>query len=83
MAKQKKEHDSCIILRTMEIEHNTLNIETGKWTFLRKSIETKPCGIPLFSTDDRAKGVCKSCKKGWEVDGNVFATEAEKKRATQ
>jgi hypothetical protein len=79
----KREFNSCTIVRTMMSEHYTLNINNGEKTLIKKSNETRPCGIPLFSGDNRKAGVCSSCAKGWETEGNVFATPAERARATK
>jgi len=44
------------------------------------NIETKPCGSPLFGADV-ARGICRGCASGWEVDGNRYADPAERSRA--
>lgn len=82
MAKPR-EFNSCTIVRTFEREHYTLNIANGEKKFVSKETATEACNIPLFSRDDRANGICSACAKGWETEGNVFANEAEKARATK
>ncbi|MGV6816144.1 MAG: hypothetical protein ACWA44_02605 [Thiotrichales bacterium] len=31
---------------------------------------SEPCGTPLFTEERMEEGICRSCAKGWKVDGN-------------
>jgi hypothetical protein len=70
---------TCGVRRIVEI--TTLDSATMLPTETR--VETKECDTPLFGDEERATGICRSCRRGWEVEGNRFATAAEKYRATQ
>jgi len=72
----------------MVVTHGTLNINTGEHKKTEAVWETKPCGHPLFSPDDRVHGICSSCASGWTHPHNhpaegcsdphtVVPTEAE------
>lgn len=74
--------DSCTIQRTVYVRHGKLSLSTGDFVETHAETVTKACGVPLFGKDERARGVCRSCAKGWSVDGNAFATDAERERAT-
>jgi hypothetical protein len=59
-------HDLCAVQRHTLIRRLRLvsgEVEDEWW-------ETRPCGTPLFSQDERTIGVCRSCAGGWESDGN-------------
>lgn len=77
-----KQHSTCTIVRTIVVTHNTMNMVTGEMTAGRKETKTEPCNTPIFTDEERHTGICKACRQGWEVEGNKFASEAEKKRAT-
>lgn len=73
MPKAKKAFQDCTVVRTVFRTYGTLNIETGAKIEDRKAWETEPCGTPLFSDEERAKGVCSSCAKGWNHPENYRA----------
>lgn len=81
MAKPKKQYSLCTIKRTMTVSHGTINMATGEHTTERTEVVTKACETPLFADKERSSGVCRSCRVGWDVEGNRFANENEKKRA--
>lgn len=76
----KRFHD-CTILRTFIRKYGTLNMATGASTSERQETVTEPCNLPLFGDVERKRGVCRSCAKGWEVDGNKFANDGERSKA--
>lgn len=82
MKKKPTKHSLCTIRRTVKVTHYRVNMATGKRTKGRSEIVTEPCGVPLFSDEHRRTGVCDSCAKGWDVEGNRFANAKEKARAT-
>ena len=71
----------CQIIRTMKITHGSLSTRTGKIAETGSSVETRPCGGPLFADVRRESGVCRSCADGWEVEGNRFADVGERSKA--
>ena len=71
----------CTILRTMRVGQGTLNIATGEPSQMVYHTETRRCGTPLFREDHKARGVCASCARGWSVEDNRFANDAEQARA--
>ena len=62
--------DICSQLRRQLVTHSTLNIATGETTVGSQEWETRPCGIPLFSDDERKRGTCRSCAEGWTHEHN-------------
>jgi len=72
----------CTIQRTKKVTRGTMNIATGQFTWKAPEIVTEPCSTPLFYNDECATGICRSCKHGWEAEGNIFASQEERKRAT-
>lgn len=42
---------------------------TGESKIGRSEQRVEPCGTPLFGKDF-VIGVCKSCRDGWDVEGN-------------
>jgi hypothetical protein len=85
MSKRKPTtYHSCIIVRTFERKHGHFNLNDPEEPIVydRTETVTGPCNVPLFSDEERASGICKSCRKGWETEGNVFASETERQRAT-
>lgn len=71
----------CTIQRTFV--RSTGILSGGEFVEVKKETVTEPCGTPLFSPKQQATGICGSCRKGWEVENNKFATEVEKQRATE
>jgi hypothetical protein len=62
---------SCHVERRATITHSKLNIVTGVTTRGETEIVERECGTPLFGDRERKVGVCRSCLKGWEVEGNA------------
>ena len=73
----------CTILRTFKVTHTTMSM-TGKKPTKKpwSEIVTGPCDTPLFTAGEETTGICNSCRKGWSVKNNHFATEEERIRAT-
>lgn len=81
-AQDPKQFNTCTIQRIKVIRHGTLNILTGEMKDTgREETVTEACNTPLFSDDERRIGICRSCRSGWEVKGNKFASREEKQRA--
>lgn len=74
MAKRKG-HDSCTVVRRVLVTHGTMRFNHGEDTYRKtgKEWQTKACGIPLFGDDERQRGTCKGCHKGWEHPHNYPA----------
>ena len=53
----------CTVERHMRLKRTIL--DTGE--LVREWWETRECGSPLFSEEERATGVCRSCLRGWMV----------------
>ena len=69
MARRKMPSD-CPVERRKVVTHATLNLRTGEHRETgRKTIEIEACRVPLFG-DQRKRGACRGCLKGWEVEGN-------------
>lgn len=74
---------ACRVLRVVVERYHGLNSVTGEITADVKPAATviKGCGTPIFSGgfDGRGRedGVCASCRNGWSVEGNRFATLAD------
>ena len=81
--KRKAQHDSCTIQRDVLLKHGYLDSQTASFVETSREQVVKACAIPLFGDDDKARGVCRSCSEGWEHAENRFATDAERKRATE
>lgn len=75
--------NACTIVRTFVRQHFTMkfNSDDPPTPAGPDTIHTEPCNIPLFAEPERTTGVCASCRKGWEVEANKFATDAERERA--
>lgn len=79
-------YTSCTIKRVREV---TTNIKFGlvfgelDYSEALKEVRTEACGVPLFSDERAREGVCASCAKGHETDGNRFASDAERERAAR
>jgi len=76
--------NACTIMRTFVRGHYTLKLNSDEMPVRSgaDTVHTEPCNIPLFADPERITGICASCRKGWEVEGNKFATDAERERAT-
>lgn len=72
---------TCTILRTYVKRTGTLNLVTGKVEMTHEETSTGPCNTPLFGAY-ASEGICSGCRDGWETEGNVFASETERQRAT-
>lgn len=75
------ESGSCKILRKKHITESKINISTGKKKKGKSYDKTEQCGTPLFSEVEIKTGVCDTCKKGWEVKGNTFASKRQREIA--
>jgi hypothetical protein len=62
---------SCTIERRCKVTRYRWDPVTDAKTDTTTEIVVGPCGTPLFSDDNRAAGVCRSCLKGWEVPDNA------------
>ena len=71
----------CTIQRIKRVGHGTLSPATGGNTISHYTTEHEPCNVPLFADRERRTGVCDSCHRGWEVEGNRFASDDEGMRA--
>jgi hypothetical protein len=67
----------CTIIRTFIV--TTMSPVT--WEEQGKETVTGPCNTPLFGDEERRAGVCRSCRKGWEVEGNRFADDVQRRLA--
>jgi len=72
-ADRPKLHHACTVVRTCLVTRGTMNLTTGAFAEGEKAWETKPCGVPLFSEDERRAGTCKSCARGWNHPNNYRA----------
>jgi len=72
----------CNIQRKKVIEHGRFT-STGKFEITGTEIVIEPHGTPLFTEAETTTGICKSCREGWEVEGSLFASQAERERATK
>lgn len=83
MTKKRKPqlHHYCTIRRIKLITHGTL--AEGGFVESHQETREEPCGTPLFLDDEKRRGVCRSCRKGWETEGNTFASEDERRLATE
>lgn len=85
MAKRKpKQHNSCTVVRRMLITHGTMTFNGGGDTYREghKEWVTRECAIPLFGDDERQRGTCRSCHKGWEHPNN-YPADRERPTAEQ
>jgi len=78
MARKKKQHHSCTVVRRKLVTRGTLNIATGVSEMGDGEWVTEPCNVPLFGDEERKIGVCRSCASGWTHEHNYPITEAEK-----
>lgn len=60
-------HD-CQVERTKRVRTGSLTANGPKFDSEADVVEA--CGTPLFSDDECKRGICKSCLRGWEVEGN-------------
>lgn len=75
--------NACTIVRTFIRKHYTLTFNSDDLQPAGPdTVHTEACNIPLFADAERASGICRTCHKGWEVEGNQFANNAERERAT-
>ncbi|MEO0679017.1 MAG: hypothetical protein AAF192_01220 [Pseudomonadota bacterium] len=70
-------HSTCGVLRFKRITRSTLNIMTGETRTIGTEERVEPCGAPLFNSDERLIGICRSCAEGREAEGNRAATPEE------
>jgi hypothetical protein len=72
---KRQAHHSCTVERRMLVTTTWYKAATGEPTGkVTQQWETKPCAVPLFSDEESARGVCRSCFTGWKVDDN-YPTE--------
>ncbi len=71
--KASKRTGLCTVVRRVLVTHSRFNIVTGKATPGRSRWETKPCGVPLFTTKERTASTCSSCAAGWQHPDNYPA----------
>lgn len=69
---------SCTQVRRMLVKHGTLNIRTGQSTTDADpgTMETRACGVPLFSDAERQRGTCRSCNDGYTHPNNYPVSNA-------
>lgn len=67
----------CVIERRVFVR--TFTMEWGSGTTSDKPMsvrwETKSCGSPLWSAQERESGICAACRSGWTHPNN-YATDA-------
>lgn len=61
---------NCTQMRRVLVQHSTMSAQTGEQRDIRNEWETQPCGAPLFSDADKARGTCRSCASGWTHEHN-------------
>jgi hypothetical protein len=73
-------YSACNIIRVKAVETGHFNSGV---MFEADSMETRiePHGTPLFTEQETMTGICRSCREGWEVEGNTFASPEERARA--
>lgn len=74
-------HNLCTVTRIKQVKSYSLNIVSGERSDPTEYVVTEACGVPLFGDEERRTGVCRSCHQGWDMEGNTYATPAEKERA--
>jgi hypothetical protein len=55
----------------MTITHGSFNLTTGEHKKGATEVVVRECGTPIFGDSGRASGICASCRKGWETEGNA------------
>lgn len=60
----------CTQMRRMVIRRGTMDLATGTSTLDEGTVETRACGTPLFSDQERKTGICRSCASGWTHPNN-------------
>jgi hypothetical protein len=78
----KKYYSTCTILRTKFVEKYSFSMITGEAKLVSTETVVEEHGTPLFTDGETSTGICASCRKGWEVEGNTFANDEERARAT-
>ena len=59
-AKKLPQHSFCQKVIEKKVRHRTLNLVTGESADAGEwETVTEPCGVPLFSNDDRIRGRCR------------------------
>lgn len=67
---KKKQHHNCTIMRRVLVKSYKFNMASGEKSDHKEEWKDKTCGTPLFSYDDRDKGICRSCQQGWYAETN-------------
>jgi len=82
MEPRKHSKGCCSILRIVVLRPATFNMVSGEMkSDGTEHVVTEACNTPLFQ--DASIGVCRACRTGWEVDGNKFASDAERAKAAK
>lgn len=68
----------CKVMRRFEVRRSSMNLTTGNTTQLDTKTLVQLCASPLFTEEDKHLGVCASCRGGWEIADNMFASEEER-----
>jgi hypothetical protein len=63
MARKNPYFTACTRTVTRPERTGKMNIVTGETTFGEWKDVTGPCNVPLFGTEERITGVCRSCRK--------------------
>lgn len=61
---------SCTQMRRILVKSGTMSMSTGKTEMTSENWETRACGAPLFSEEERQRGTCRSCHSGWTHEHN-------------
>lgn len=48
-----------------------VSLTTGARRDERQEWRTKPCGVPLWSEEEKARGTCRGCAAGWTHEHNL------------
>lgn len=71
--KRKQQHHSCTQMRRKLVTHGSMHMLTGAYTEGHKEWRDESCAVPLFSDEERERGTCRSCYRGWEHPNNYPA----------
>ncbi len=66
----KERPRDCGVMRHVLVTHGTLSTVTGAITAGKQEWVTRPCGVPIFTDEERNRGTCKGCHGGWEHPNN-------------
>lgn len=68
-------HNHCTMVRRMWVSHGTYSLRSGEHVTHSEGFETRPCAVPLFGVDERARGTCSACHGGYKHPRNHPADE--------